>query len=57
MAPAAIWLVYYHSRLPSFAPETATTKSFGYGGVDIFVFTIGLVCYYSLFKNPVILTF
>ena len=57
MALAAIWIVYYHSGLPSFGPVTLTIKSLGYGGVDIFVFASGLGCYYSLSKNPDILTF
>ncbi len=47
---AIIWVVLFHLpiELPSFL---SGIKTFGYGGVDIFLFASGIGCYFSLSKN------
>lgn len=52
MALAALWILYYHVSLPTFGCALLhTAKTYGYGGVDIFVFASGLGCYHSLTKR------
>lgn len=52
MALAALWIIYYHIKLPTFGSAfLQNAKNYGYGGVDIFVFASGLGCYHSLTKR------
>lgn len=55
MGVAILWVALYHSGCNlSFLSDI---KYAGYGGVDIFFFASGVGCYYSLQKQPDILSF
>ena len=51
MAFAIIWIVLYHSSITFSLHFFDNIKMIGYGGTDIFLFSSGLGCYYSLHKS------
>ena len=64
MGLAILWVMIYHSRMPLLdsVPQVLNyiwggVKTFGFGGVDIFIFASGIGCFYSLSKNCDILHF
>lgn len=50
MGIAILWVIFFHSDLPSVTGFIGMIKKAGYGGVDIFMFASGLGCYYSYSK-------
>lgn len=50
MGIAILWVIFFHSDLPSVTGFIGMIKKIGYGGVDIFMFASGLGCYYSYSK-------
>lgn len=57
MGVAIIWIVIYHSSLNFNSTILNLVKSYGYGGVDIFLFASGLGCYCSYTRDKDILSF
>lgn len=51
MGFAIIWLVIYHGQAISENNLFAAFQNIGYGGVDIFLLSSGLGCYYSLDRD------
>lgn len=49
MGLAILWIVFFHSGLEILVLHFV--KMSGYGGVDIFVFSSGIGCFYSLDKD------
>ena len=48
---AMIWTILYHIPIASTTPLDFI-RQVGYAGVDIFLFASGVVCFYSLTKDP-----
>lgn len=48
-AVAILWILLFHCRFD--IPIIRESAIWGYGGVDIFFFTSGIGCYYSLRKD------
>lgn len=57
MGFAILWVVFFHTEITSTKLPITLFKLFGYGGVDIFIFSSGIGCWYSLDKNPEPLSF
>ena len=51
MGFAILWVVFYHINIPINNTPIFFLKTFGYGGVDIFIFASGIGCYYSYLRD------
>ena len=51
MGIAILMILFFHSELKFDNRILSTFQTFGYGGVDVFLFASGIGCYYSLQKN------
>lgn len=52
-----LWVVFFYSSLENASDVLIWFESFGYGGVDIFLFASAIGGYFSLEKDPDTLKF
>lgn len=51
MGLAILWVIFFHADILVTNRAINAIKTFGYGGVDIFIFASGIGCYHSYFRD------